>query len=145
MAQEPRTAQPADPAAFSAAQSANADRTQTGLLNTLTPAAGLSLSRGLVGGDLAALQDALARVMPEPHMIAVSAKTGEGIADWVAWLTGQEVFDPTIYYFSEIPTAINPVTIVWVGLGAIAIAVLASVLPALRAARLHPVEALRYE
>ena len=46
---------------------------------------------------------------------------------------------------SEIPTAINPITIVWVGIGAIAIAVLASVLPALRAARLHPVEALRYE
>lgn len=67
------------------------------------------------------------------------------IADGVAWATGQEVFDPTIYYFSEIPTVINPITIVWVGIGAIAIAVLASVLPALRAARLHPVEALRYE
>ncbi len=36
--------------------------------------------------DLAALRDALARVMPEPHMIAVSAKTGEGIAAWVAWM-----------------------------------------------------------
>ena len=33
----------------------------------------------------------------------------------------------------------------WVIVGAIAIAVIASVLPALRAARLHPVEALRYE
>ncbi len=67
------------------------------------------------------------------------------IADTVAVLTGQEVFDPTIYYFSEIPTVINPITIFWVAIGAIAIAVLASVLPALRAARLHPVEALRYE
>lgn len=67
------------------------------------------------------------------------------IADFVGWVTGQEIFDPTIYYFSEIPTIINPVTICWVGLGAIMIAVLASVLPALRAARLHPVEALRYE
>jgi lipoprotein-releasing system permease protein len=67
------------------------------------------------------------------------------IADAVAVLTGQEVFDPTIYYFSEIPTVVNPVTIFWVAVGAIAIAVLASVLPALRAAKLHPVEALRYE
>jgi len=35
--------------------------------------------------------------------------------------------------------------IAWVIAGAIAIAVIASILPALRAARLHPVEALRYE
>ena len=68
-----------------------------------------------------------------------------GIADLVQWITGQEVFDPTIYYFDEVPTIINPLTIVLVAAGAIAIAVLASVLPALRAARLHPVEALRYE
>ena len=67
------------------------------------------------------------------------------IADFVGKVTGQEIFDPTIYYFSEIPTIISPFMILWVGLGAILIAVLASVLPALRAARLHPVEALRYE
>ena len=67
------------------------------------------------------------------------------IANGIQWITGQEIFDPTIYYFSEIPTLVNPLMIVWVALGAIGIAVLASVLPALRAARLHPVEALRYE
>ena len=67
------------------------------------------------------------------------------IAEMVQVITGQEIFDPTIYYFNQIPTIINPLTVVLVGLGAIAIAVLASVLPALRAARLHPVEALRYE
>ena len=67
------------------------------------------------------------------------------IAKGVEWLTGQEVFDPTIYYFSEIPTIVNPSMVVLVALGAISIAVMASVLPALRAARLHPVEALRYE
>ena len=67
------------------------------------------------------------------------------IAALVEWGTGREVFDPTIYYFNEIPTIVNPMMVVWVAIGAIAIAVLASVLPALRAARLHPVEALRYE
>ena len=60
-------------------------------------------------------------------------------------LTGREVFDPTIYYFSEIPTIIDPFTVVWIAVGAMAIAVLASVLPARHAAKLHPVEALRYE
>jgi len=67
------------------------------------------------------------------------------IAGFVQMITGQEIFDPTIYYFSEIPTIVSPMMVVGVALGAIAIAVMASVLPALRAARLHPVEALRYE
>src|SRR6056297_2789332 len=67
------------------------------------------------------------------------------IAGVIERITGQEVFDPTVYYFSEIPTIISPLTLVWVMAGAIAIAVMASVLPALRAARMHPVAALRFE
>ena len=67
------------------------------------------------------------------------------IADLLGKITGQPVFDPSIYYFYKIPTIVNPVTIGWIVAGAMTIAVLASVLPALRAALLHPVEALRYE
>jgi lipoprotein-releasing system permease protein len=67
------------------------------------------------------------------------------IAAGLEWVTGREVFDPTVYYFQEIPAIIEPLTVVMVGVGAVLIAVMASVLPALRAARLHPVEALRYE
>jgi lipoprotein-releasing system permease protein len=60
-------------------------------------------------------------------------------------LTGRKIFDETIYYFPSIPTDVSPAMIVSVALAAMTIAVLASVLPARRAARLHPVEALRYE
>jgi lipoprotein-releasing system permease protein len=67
------------------------------------------------------------------------------IANGLEWVTGQEVFDPTVYYFQSIPVQINPFTIAWVTAGAVAIAILASILPAIRAARLHPVDALRYE
>lgn len=67
------------------------------------------------------------------------------IADLLGRITGQPVFDPSIYYFYKIPTIIDPFTVGWIVCGAMAIAVLASVLPARRAARLHPVEALRYE
>ena len=63
----------------------------------------------------------------------------------VEWLTGERVFDPSIYYFFKIPTIVDPYTISWIMAGAVAIAVVASVLPALRAARLHPVEALRHD
>jgi lipoprotein-releasing system permease protein len=55
------------------------------------------------------------------------------------------VFDPTIYYFQRIPTIVEPLTVSWIVVGAMLIAVMASILPARRAARLHPVEALRYE
>jgi lipoprotein-releasing system permease protein len=67
------------------------------------------------------------------------------IADALGRLTGRPVFDPDIYYFYEIPALIEWPTVTWIVLGALGIAALASVLPARRAARLHPVEALRYE
>ena len=67
------------------------------------------------------------------------------IARILEWFTGREVFDPTVYYFDSIPTIIHPFTIVWVSIGAVLIAIMASVLPSIRAARMHPVEALRYE
>ncbi len=67
------------------------------------------------------------------------------IEDGISWLTGHKVFDEKIYYFLEIPTRVNPLMVVWVAAGAMAIAVLASILPARRASRLCPVESLRYE
>ena len=60
-------------------------------------------------------------------------------------LTGMEIFPREVYYFKEIPTDIQTMSVVLVNLGAVGIAVLFSVLPALRAALLHPVRALRYE
>ena len=67
------------------------------------------------------------------------------IADVLGRITGQPVFDPSIYYFQKIPTIVEWFTVSWIFLGAMIIAVLASILPARRAALLHPVEALRYE
>ena len=63
----------------------------------------------------------------------------------VTAISGRKVFDERIYYFPSIPTSVSPAMVFWVAAGAVAIAVLASILPARRAAGLHPVEALRYE
>jgi len=38
--------------------------------------------------DLARVHDALARVMPRPEVIEVSARTGAGMERWVSWLSG---------------------------------------------------------
>jgi lipoprotein-releasing system permease protein len=63
----------------------------------------------------------------------------------IANLTGHEIFSGEVYYFSQIPTNVVPLTVILVNVGAVVIAVAFSVLPALRAAMLHPVRALRYE
>ncbi|MDD3469098.1 MAG: FtsX-like permease family protein, partial [Thermoguttaceae bacterium] len=67
------------------------------------------------------------------------------IAQILAKVTGLVVFDPSVYYFYEIPTVVEPATVIRILLGALFVAVVASVLPAIRAARLHPVRALRHE
>jgi lipoprotein-releasing system permease protein len=64
---------------------------------------------------------------------------------FIAKLTGSHVFQPDVYYFKEIPTDVSAYAVTVVNLGAIAIATVFSILPALRAAMLHPVQALRYE
>ena len=40
--------------------------------------------------SLDAIADSIARVMPSPRMISVSARTGEGIDRWVGWLRAQD-------------------------------------------------------
>jgi len=94
---------------------------------------GYGLSLGLVGSGIGLAAGLLL------------VRNINGIADLLGSLSGRPVFDPSIYYFYRIPTETDPWTVAWIVLGAVAIAVLASVLPALRAAMLHPVEALRYE
>lgn len=54
-------------------------------------------------------------------------------------------FTPDVYYFDKIPTQVESMTVLLVDFGAVLIAVTFSVWPAIRAAWLRPVQALRYE
>lgn len=94
---------------------------------------GYGLVLGLVGAGLGTVLG-----------VAITVYINE-IEQVITALTNREVFPRDIYYFDKIPTDLSVWTILWVNLGALAIAVGASVLPALRAALLHPVQALRYE
>jgi len=65
------------------------------------------------------------------------------IAFVLSFILQREVFSPEMYSFYEIPAKVDILTVVCIIIGAIFIAIFAGVLPALRAARVHPVETLR--
>ncbi len=67
------------------------------------------------------------------------------VEHFLTLITGHELFDRHVYYFDTIPTDIQTWTVCLVNVGAVIIAVVFSVIPALRAALLNPVRALRYE
>ncbi|HVG82569.1 MAG TPA: lipoprotein-releasing ABC transporter permease subunit [Methylomirabilota bacterium] len=69
----------------------------------------------------------------------------ETIRQWLQGLTGTELFSAEIYFLSQLPAIIEPGEVAAVVLMALALSLLATVYPSWRAARLDPVEALRYE
>ncbi|MEA1926888.1 MAG: lipoprotein-releasing ABC transporter permease subunit [Candidatus Auribacterota bacterium] len=67
------------------------------------------------------------------------------VADFISAHFGIEVFPPDVYYFDSIPARIN-ITETGIIVGcALLISILASLYPAWQAARMEPIDALRYE
>ncbi|WP_407062343.1 lipoprotein-releasing ABC transporter permease subunit [Bradyrhizobium sp.] len=69
----------------------------------------------------------------------------ESIRQFLSWLTSTEIFDPTIYFLSKLPAEIDFGETSAVVIMALTLSFLATLYPSWRAARLDPVEALRYE
>lgn len=67
------------------------------------------------------------------------------IHDWLGKTLGVYAWDPQVYYFSEIPSKVVPLHAGVVFAGGLASCVLGALIPALRAARMDPVRALRWE
>ncbi len=60
-------------------------------------------------------------------------------------LTGINLFPSSVYVFNELPALVNLSDVSLICGSALILCILAGIIPAIRAAMLHPVEALRYE
>jgi lipoprotein-releasing system permease protein len=69
----------------------------------------------------------------------------ESIRQFLSWLTSTEPFSPELYFLSRLPADMDPGETTAVVVMALALSLIATLYPSWRAARLDPVEALRYE
>jgi lipoprotein-releasing system permease protein len=69
----------------------------------------------------------------------------ETIRRFLSWLTSTELFSPELYFLSKLPARMDTGETVAVVVMALTLSLLATLYPSWRAARLDPVEALRYE
>jgi lipoprotein-releasing system permease protein len=75
----------------------------------------------------------------------VIAMNIESIRQFLSWLTATELFDPMLYFLSKLPADVDFGETTAVVIMALTLSFLATLYPSWRAARLDPVEALRYE
>ena len=69
----------------------------------------------------------------------------EAIHQWLERTTGQNLFPAEFFYLTQLPAVVDLREVVIVVVMALGLSFLASIYPAWRAARVDPVEALRYE
>jgi lipoprotein-releasing system permease protein len=69
----------------------------------------------------------------------------ESIRQFFSWISGTTLFNPELYFLSKLPAEMDFGETSTVILMALALSFIATIFPAWRAARIDPVEALRYE
>lgn len=69
----------------------------------------------------------------------------ESIRQFFSWLSGTVLFNPELYFLSELPAEMSVSETISVVTMALVLSFIATIFPAWRASRLDPVQALRYE
>jgi lipoprotein-releasing system permease protein len=75
----------------------------------------------------------------------VFTKNIQSVMNFVSWITGANLWDPTVRFLTTIPAEISPGEVVATVAMSLTLSFLATLYPAWRAAGLDPVEALRHE
>lgn len=68
-----------------------------------------------------------------------------GIVDGIAYVTGVEIWDPSVRFLTSLPVRVDPWEIIGITVLGIGLSFLATLYPALKASNTDPVQVLRYE
>ncbi|MDK4732944.1 lipoprotein-releasing ABC transporter permease subunit [Rhizobium sp. CNPSo 3490] len=69
----------------------------------------------------------------------------ESIRQFFSWISGTVIFNPQVYFLSQLPAEMDISETISVVIMALSLSFIATIFPAWRASRLDPVQALRYE
>jgi lipoprotein-releasing system permease protein len=99
--------------------------------------AGIFLGYGLAIGIVGASLGILVSYLLVSNINLIHSKLGD--------VLGIQIWNPEVYLFDQIPNEMNPREVIVIALCALVASVLGAVVPAVRAAKMNPVEALRWE